>query len=101
MQIKVLMKDNNIININITNRNKGISINIKDSYLILPSSLSKLSQQFNVKSHKLTEPVFVGYGHDKYRMHDLSHYNKEYQISIYGKVKYKITVKHFIISSYF
>ena len=91
MQIKVLMKDNNIININITNRNKGISINIKDSYLILPSSLAKLSQQFNIQTPKLTEPVLIDNPNSKYQMQDLSHYSKDIeQISDFNLWKSKV-----------
>ena len=76
-KIKILMRDQNIISLTIQNYTKNISITIKDSYLILPSSLSKLSKQFQVETPKLIEPVFTGNDHPDYKMNDLSHYNKE------------------------
>lgn len=76
-KIKLLIRDQNIISISIINRNKNISITIRDSYLILPASLSKLSQQFKVIQQKLIEPVFIGEGNSNYKMNDLSHYTKE------------------------
>nr|YP_009652969.1 DNA polymerase [Taiwanofungus camphoratus]QCG70007.1 DNA polymerase [Taiwanofungus camphoratus] len=74
--IKLLIREQNIISI-IINRNNNISITIKDSYLILPSSLSKLSKQFVIDNPKLIEPVFTGDSNSPYFMSDLSHYNKE------------------------
>ena len=47
------------------NRLKNISITIRDSYLILPSSLKNLSVQFKVDQPKLIEPVFIGVGHSE------------------------------------
>ena len=47
-KIKLLLKDQNIIAISIINRNKNISITIRDSYLILPAALKKLTKQFKV-----------------------------------------------------
>ena len=75
-KIKLLIKDQNIISISIINRNKNISITIRDSYLILPSALIKLTKQFQVLQQKLIEPVFIGEGHAQYKMNDLSHYSK-------------------------
>lgn len=75
--VKLLIRDQNIISISIINRNKNISITIRDSYLILPAALSKLTKQFQVIQQKLIEPVFVGKGHPQYKMADLSHYNKD------------------------
>ena len=78
--IKLLIKDQNIISISIINRNKNISITIRDSYLILPSSLSKLTKQFKVIQQKLIEPVLTGIGaklNPQYQMNNFLHYSKE------------------------
>nr|YP_010977163.1 hypothetical protein UYH45_mgp02 [Daedalea dickinsii]WNZ34368.1 hypothetical protein [Daedalea dickinsii] len=58
-QIKFLIRDDKIISISINNKSKNISIIIKDSLLILPDSLSKLSKQFCIDNPKLIEPVLV------------------------------------------
>ena len=79
-KIKLLIKEQNIISISIINRNKNISITIRDSYLILPSSLSKLSKQFKVIQQKLIEPVLIGIGaklNPQYSMNNFLHYTKE------------------------
>ena len=76
-KISILMRDQIIISISIIKRSENIKITILDSYLILPTSLSKLSKQFQVENPKLIEPVFIGEGYDNYKMNDLSHYTKE------------------------
>lgn len=89
--IKILMRDENIISITIENKQKNISITIKDSFLILPSGLSKLTKQFKVEQTKLVEPVFVGEGYDQFKMNDLTHYSKEIlKISDFMEWKNKI-----------
>lgn len=72
----MLIRDQQIISISIINKSKNISIQIRDSYLILPSSL-KLSEQFSVVQSKLVEPVYIGTTHLEYRMDNLTHYNKD------------------------
>lgn len=76
-KIKILKKDDRIININIASRRDNISIDIRDSLLILPASLQKLALQFNTETHKGIEPVYIGSDPNKkqYKMADLSHYN--------------------------
>lgn len=79
-KIKILKKDDQIISINISNRKKGISLTIRDSFLLLPSSLSKLSVNFNIETPKLIEPVLTGGGaiqNPEFAMEYLSHYNKD------------------------
>ena len=78
--IKLLIKDQNIISISIINRSKNISITIRDSYLILPAALSKLTKQFKVIQQKLIEPVLTGIGaklNPQYSMNNFLHYTKE------------------------
>lgn len=75
-KFKLLIRDQQIISISIINKSKNISIQIRDSYLILPSSL-KLSEQFSVVQSKLVEPVYIGTTHLEYRMDNLTHYNKD------------------------
>jgi hypothetical protein len=88
-KINVLKKDDNIIGIKISNRNKNISITLKDSLLILPNSLSNLSKTFNsdlsTNLQKGIEPVLVpGLNDDliskSFEHLDYSHYNKEVEI---------------------
>ena len=75
--ITILKKDDKFIAISIVNKVKNISITIKDSFLLLPSSLAKLSYQFNVEVSKGIEPVFTGDPTSEYFMEDLSHYSKD------------------------
>nr|CAI9430479.1 DNA polymerase [Fomitopsis pinicola] len=78
--VKLLIKDQNIISISIINRNKNISIIIRDSYLILPAALSKLTKQFQVIQQKLIEPVLTGIGaklNPQYSMNNFLHYTKD------------------------
>ena len=74
------MKNNDkYINISITHKAKRVSINLRDSLLILPMGLSKLGDQFNVDVLKTIEPVYDN-PLDKinpFKMDDLSHYSKE------------------------
>ena len=93
-KVKILKKEEQIISINISNRQKNISLTIRDSYLLLPSSLSKLSANFKVETPKLVEPVLTGGGaitKPQFAMTDLSHYNKDIErISDFNLWKIKI-----------
>ena len=80
--INVIRRDSKIIFITITKAKLNISITIKDSFLLLPSSLAKLSKNFNIDVPKGIEPVLTQDctntpGSDFYIMNDVSHYNKE------------------------
>lgn len=82
-KITILKKDEKIININIASRKDNISIDIRDSFLILPFSLSKLALQFNVETSKGIEPVLTGKGaceHPEYAMSDFKHYSKDIEL---------------------
>uniref|UniRef100_A0A896YSL2 DNA polymerase n=1 Tax=Coniophora olivacea TaxID=85977 RepID=A0A896YSL2_9AGAM len=74
-KIDFVKKDDKIISIKLSNSQK--SITLKDSILLLPMSLAKLSQQFNLDVGKLVEPVYIGPGHEEYKSTDLLHYKKE------------------------
>ncbi|OAX31150.1 hypothetical protein K503DRAFT_704144, partial [Rhizopogon vinicolor AM-OR11-026] len=76
-KVNIIKKDNKFISIKIYNNTKNISVTFRDSYLLLPSSLSKLSAQFMVETPKGIEPVFVGDPNSPYFMADLSHYSKQ------------------------
>uniref|UniRef100_A0A896YU16 Probable DNA polymerase n=1 Tax=Coniophora olivacea TaxID=85977 RepID=A0A896YU16_9AGAM len=76
-KIEFIKKEDKIISIKIFDRSRKISITLKDSILLLPMSLAKLSTQFKLEKGKLTEPVYVGEGHDEYKSTDLSHYSKD------------------------
>jgi DNA polymerase type B, organellar and viral len=80
--ITIMKKDNKIISISIINRKLKVSITIKDSFLLLPSSLKKLGSNFQIEREKGLEPVLIKdysntKGSDFYIMKDVSHYNKE------------------------
>lgn len=80
--ISILKRNNKILSIKIINRKLGVSITIKDSYLLLPSSLSKLAINFDTLIQKGLEPVLtkeVTGRVDKlfYIQKDISHYSKE------------------------
>ena len=90
--IEIIKKDDKYISIKISHKNKAITIILKDSYLLLPSSLANLSQQFNVDIQKGIEPVFTGDPKSEYFMKDLSHYNKEIEkIENLSEWKSKVT----------
>ena len=76
-KITVLKKEDKFISIQILNRNKNVSLTIKDSFLLLPSSLASLSRQLNAAVKKGIEPVFTGDTSSEYYMDDLSHYSKD------------------------
>uniref|UniRef100_A0A896YUU9 DNA polymerase n=1 Tax=Coniophora puteana TaxID=80637 RepID=A0A896YUU9_9AGAM len=57
--IEIIKKEDKIISIKISN-GKGVSVTLKDSILLLPTSLAKLANQFGLNKGKLTEPVYVG-----------------------------------------
>uniref|UniRef100_A0A896Z9J5 Probable DNA polymerase n=1 Tax=Coniophora olivacea TaxID=85977 RepID=A0A896Z9J5_9AGAM len=73
--INILKKEEKIISIKIV-KDKKTCLTLKDSLLLLPSSLDKLSKNFNLDVGKLVEPVFVGPGMDKYKSDSLDHYYK-------------------------
>jgi hypothetical protein len=78
--IKFLIRDEKIIQINIHNRKKNLSLTIKDSYQLIPASLDDLTKQFKCYLSKLIEPVLVGKAsilHPEYAMKDFSHYSKD------------------------
>ena len=52
----------------------------RDSLLLLPASLDKLSKQFNIENPKGIEPVYQGDPSSLYYMENLSHYNKKVEI---------------------
>lgn len=77
------MKNNDkYINISISNKAKRVSINLRDSLLILPMGLSKLGEQFSVDVLKSIEPVYSNPNDllNPFMMKDLTHYNKEVEI---------------------
>ena len=78
-KVDIVKKEDKIISIKISNRSKNISVTLKDSYLLLPMSLAKLSKQFNLKNGKSIEPVYIGNDPDyvDYKSSDLSHYSKD------------------------
>lgn len=76
-KVKIIKKDDKFISIRIIDKNKNVSITLKDSYLILPLSLAKLSKQFNLEVGKLIEPVYVGKSNDKLKSDSLDHYTKK------------------------
>ena len=51
LRVELLNKNKNI-------KNTKIVLNIRDSYLLIPSSLKKLSQSFNIKTVKGTFPIY-------------------------------------------
>ncbi len=75
-KIDILTKDGKYISIKIYNYSKNISITIKDSYLLLPSSLEKLAKQFNCLN-KGIEPVLIGNKDSEYNLESIHHYSKE------------------------
>ena len=51
--MKPILKDGKFINLSIKyGKNGGFNINLRDSYLLLTSSLSKLCKAFNVEKSK-------------------------------------------------
>lgn len=75
------MKNNDkYINISITNKTKRVSINLRDSLLVLPMSLANLGHQFGVDVLKTIEPVYQGNINSPFNMCDLTHYNKDVEI---------------------
>jgi DNA polymerase type B, organellar and viral len=77
-KIDFLKRDDKIISIKISDYSKNISVTLKDSFILLPSSLKKLSEQFNIETPKVIEPVYQGLSPEgaKYYQADISHYNK-------------------------
>ena len=76
----LFMKNNDkYINISITNKAKRVSINLRDSLLILPMGLKALGSQFNVEITKSIEPVYNNPSDltNPFQMMDISHYNKD------------------------
>ena len=55
--IKPILKDGNIISLQIKNNKKGISITFKDSYLLLRDSLLNLGKTFNCDTLKTLMPI--------------------------------------------
>ena len=58
-EVEPVIKDGDIISIKIFNHEKGISITLRDSYLMLTQSLSKLSKTFPCTKVKGIEPVLI------------------------------------------
>lgn len=75
-KVNILKKDDKIISITIV-KGKNTCITLKDSLLLLPSSLDKLTKNFNLETGKLVEPVFVGTGMNKFKSDNLDHYTKD------------------------
>ena len=80
--IFVLKRKDLILSITITNKKDHVNLTIKDSYLLLPSSLAKLSKNFNIETPKTIEPVLIediSNNPDSlnYIQSDISHYTKE------------------------
>uniref|UniRef100_A0A896Z1E1 Probable DNA polymerase n=1 Tax=Coniophora olivacea TaxID=85977 RepID=A0A896Z1E1_9AGAM len=75
-KINILKKEDKIISITIV-KGKNTCLTLKDSLLLLPSSLEKLCKNFNLETGKLVEPVFVGTGMNKFKSDNLDHYSKD------------------------
>jgi hypothetical protein len=74
------MKEQQIIGIKISIGKRLGSIIIRDSYLLLPSSLAKLAKAYNIDSslHKGVEPVLTSSRSGRFFVqNNISHYNKE------------------------
>jgi len=71
-----------IISISVINKKLNVSITIKDSFLLLPSSLSSLCKTFNTDIQKGLDSVLVEDSSGRidtsfYIQKDIGHYNKE------------------------
>ena len=76
--INIIKKEDKIISITITHsEDKNVKLTFKDSLLLLPSSLDKLSKTFKLEVGKLIQPVYVGKDHDEYKDSNLAHFKKE------------------------
>src|SRR5882724_1568891 len=83
--VGILKRENKILSITISGNNKNTSITIKDSFLLLPSSLKQLTQNFGTEVQKGLEPVLIpGINIDPvslyYTNSSVSHYNKDIEI---------------------
>ncbi len=76
----IFMKNNDkYINISISHKSKDVQINLRDSFLVLPMSLSKLGVQFGVDVLKSIEPVYNNPSDitNPFQMATISHYSKD------------------------
>ena len=79
-----IIKDGDVISIKIQNSKKGVSITLKDSYLLLEAKLLDLSRTFKceekgiepILKHSSTLSLFESY----FAQDGISHYNKEVKI---------------------
>lgn len=84
-KISCILKDGDIISINIKNSKKGVNITLRDSYLLLQASLLKLSKAFNCKELKGMEPVLLNndslsVSEKYYAQENILHYNKDVKV---------------------
>uniref|UniRef100_A0A896Z909 DNA polymerase n=1 Tax=Coniophora puteana TaxID=80637 RepID=A0A896Z909_9AGAM len=91
-KISVLKKEDKIISITIV-KGKNTCLVLKDSLLLLPSSLDKLAKNFKLEVGKLVEPVYTGVGNEEYKSDSLEHYSKAIErIEDFTEWKNKIQV---------
>ncbi len=93
-RIRFMKNNGKFINISITHKEKRVSINLRDSFLILQMGLSRLGEQFNVDVIKSIEPVYANKSDilNPFAMLDLSHYSKEVLlIQDFNQWKTKVT----------
>ena len=100
-EVEPIIKDGDIISIKIFNHEKGISITLRDSYLMLTQSLSKLSKTFPCTKVKGIEPVLImndslSLNEKEYAHKDVSHYNKEVQL-LYNFNEWKTLIQEYCI----
>jgi len=94
-KITPIIKDGNIISLTIEKGN-NIKIIFKDSYLILPSGLAKLTKTFNVDTPKGLEPILLPTWNSsleakQYEQSSIDHYNKTIEIiTNFNEWKYKV-----------
>ena len=97
-KINPIIKDGNIISIKISNKN-GVSLTLKDSYLLLTQSLLKLSKTFDCTEIKGTEPVLIDSEalkdeHKMYAHNNIDHYNKDVKLTYNFKEWKKLLIQY-------
>jgi hypothetical protein len=86
--VGIMKRENKILSITIYNKKQNINLTIKDSFLLLPSSLKQLAKNFGTEVQKGMEPVLlqseINYSNKEhsslFAMNDISHYGKEVEI---------------------
>ena len=74
--IKPIIKDGNIISLQLKNNKKGINITFKDSYLLLRDSLLNLGKTFNCDNIKTLMPILDLPG-NYFNQGDIDYKNKD------------------------